>query len=97
MLLETYVRNFCVLGLVKSTLYTSTKYCGMMNDGILNPRSYAGAPISSMIFVHFMSNLLSPFYRRHEHLLVSNKENVFILMTSFNSIHNAFVGVQHLY
>ena len=36
-----------------------------MNDGILNPRNYAGAPISSMLFVHFMSNifhnLFSPF------------------------------------
>ena len=26
-----------MLGLVKYTLYTSAKYCGMMNDGILNP------------------------------------------------------------
>ena len=31
----------CVLGLVKCTLNTSAKYCGMMNDVILNPRSYA--------------------------------------------------------
>ena len=29
----TYIRSLCVLGLVKCTLYTSAKYCGMMNDG----------------------------------------------------------------
>ena len=31
-----------MLGLVKCTLYTSAKYSGMMNDEILNLRSYAG-------------------------------------------------------
>ena len=28
--------------IIKCTLHTSAKYRGMMNDGILNPRSYAG-------------------------------------------------------
>ena len=49
--------NYRKVLLIKCTLNTSVKYCGMMNDGILNQRSYAGAPISSMLFVHFMSNI----------------------------------------
>ena len=38
-----------------------------MNDGILNPRSYAGLPISSMLFVHFTSNIFSWFTEPFSH------------------------------
>ena len=79
-----YIKSLCVLGLVKCTLYTYAKYCGMMNAGSFESKEICRVHpyISSMLFVHFMNNILKSFKfieplfcRRHaaEHLLVFYK------------------------
>ena len=55
-----------MLGLVKCTLFTSDKYCGMMNDGNIESKEFyslQGASTSSMLFVHFIPAIIVLIYR----------------------------------